>query len=1140
MATGRPVSAALGIVGEELLFSGIAAEASGPFQSLRGSLPLSRSLRRCFLALTQAELPPGALLRVAERVGAQQPDAAARIAELARLYQLYRSRLAFGQAKLDSGLALSRRIQLYTQRGGAGLAAVLGLLGLSLTRTEAGLLIGGLHRLPSWDALPGLPAALAALTQLFPVESSAEVSVGLPQLPEAEGEPVAAALEQGLKPVLEALYARHQLAVEIAWQPLGPAVAEEAYESAWGRFVRGLFRPASSPPLVTPDELAPSLLAISAQPSPAAEARLCAQRVRDLIDAGVPPGEIGIVVENPSRRARVARALRRYGVPVSLPREARSFADCPRSELPPPLSLPLQIYELLQQGLPREGLLSVLTSSYLRLPLPEEAGDAGALARALRGAGVRALAGSSQEELRRRIREWLRLQRGKRDRSADPASATEAEPVELRQLSLLLAELASLPSHGSIRQQTQALARLCERLALGLRAQGLTAPPAELEASEEGELSARERGLSTLSALARDQAAMAVLRRILLQLPLAAEALRLGEQGVSQVQFAALLRALCQRLWAETLHQLEPAGGQDAVQLGGLFELPLVPRRQLFCLGLIESELPATSAEDPLLSDDERALCNRLLGAALLPLSRSTAERSPLRFVELLAHSQAAQLSYPRADEEGRPLLPSSFVAAVLHAAGRPGPDEDLPAASLAPSEDGAAISAARHPSELWRCVAPTLARADGGSGLPRALAIALGRRDRARRSRLLSRLALERARTAWFLSLSQAGGGPSDRFALPAGPYSGQLSDPRLIGELASRLPGDASRPLSASALEDYARCPYRFFVYRVLHAAPIEEGSDDLDPLTSGRLHHRVLEKFFGERRDRGALPLGGDAEERQHLLAVIDQVLIEFDERERTGHPSLFRARLRRLRSDLLRLLAREAESPLEPGCQPSLLEHPFGPLRIAAQNDTGLNPATDDALHIAGIIDRIDIGPGRALVLDYKTGQIKRYQDYLRSELLVTSFQLPLYAAAVQADPLVRARAGLGSDAAEVPLQVSARYYAVRQAAVSAPLSDEGLFALAGPARAAAAEQNVAEVAYRLWRRLRAGDFRIAPKTCEGCGLESVCRIGSAGVERLLEGAESLESESSGRLSEGGSGSRQSAGWASARTPAGEPD
>lgn len=1144
MATGRPASAALGIVGEELLYSCVAGEAEGPFLRLRGSLPLQRSLRRCFLALTQAELPPGTLLRIADKLATAEPESAVRLRELARLYQRYRSLLSAGGVKLDSGLAQVRRLQAGGDGGSRGSVAVLSQLGLTVSETRGGLQIGGLHRLPSWDALPNQHVALTVLTQLFPADAAAGTSVCLPQLPEVGDDPVAPALDQGLRPLLESLYARHQLGLEIEWQALGPALRDGAQDSAWGRFVSGLFRPASAASLVLADELAADRLTIAGQPSPAAEARLCAQRVRDLLDTGVPPDQIGIVVENPARRARLARALRRYGVPFCLPLDARSFADCPRAELPPPLSLPLQIYELLQQGLPREGWLAVMTSPYLHLPLPDEAADAGALARALRGAGIRALSGSSQEELRRRIREWLRLQRTGRGSAREGAGApgSEEEPVELRQLSLLVGELSSLPSHGSVRQHAQALARLCERFALAPRAQGLAEPIADEPVDADAALAAVERSVAAVAALARDQAAVAVLRRALYELPLAADALRLGEHALSRQAFACLLRSLCQRLWADALRQSSRSATVDGVQLAGLFDLPVVERRYLFCLGMIEGELPAAAAEDPLLSDDERALCNRFLGTAVLPLARSRIDAAPLRFAELLAHSQAAHLSYPRADEEGRPLLPSSFVATVLQAAGRDA-EAPEPAAVLgaAPAERDPLAAQARHPSELWRYAAPAFARPEGGAGLPGAVASTLARIDRGRRSRLLSRLAMERARTAWFVALSQTG--ESDVFAEPAGPHSGQLSDRGLIGELASRLPGDARRPLSASALEDYARCPFRFFVYRVLHAAPIEEGSDDLDPLTNGRLHHRVLEKFFVERRDRGALPLRGEAEEREHLLTVIDQVLLEFDERERTGHPTLFRARLRRLRGDLLRLIAQEAQAPLEPGCQPALLEHPFGPLRIAAQNDA--EPATvgDDALHIAGVIDRIDIGPGRALVLDYKTGQIRRYQEYLRSELLRTSFQLPLYAAAVQADPQVAARAGVNLEGASRSLQVSARYYAVRQAAVSPPLSDEGLFALAGPARAAAGEHNVAEVAYRLWRRLRGGDFRVAPKTCEGCGLESVCRIGSAAVDRLPEGADSLESESSSPVSGGGRGSRQSAGWASARTPSagsGPPD
>ncbi|PSM30617.1 hypothetical protein BVG81_009600, partial [Haliangium sp. UPWRP_2] len=455
---------------------------------------------------------------------------------------------------------------------------------------------------------------------------------------------------------------------------------------------------------------------------------------------------------------------------------------------------------------------------------------------------MRALSGSSQDELRRRLSEWLRLHNSKRGRGAAEGECLPGtEPIELRQLSLLLAELASLPAHGSIRQHIQALSRLCERFALGQRAMGSAELLTSEGDSEPTSMTEAERAVDAASALARDQAAVAVLRRVLHLLPLAAETLRLGEQGLSRPQFAALLRALCQRLFADVQRQPTPSASVGEVQLGGLFELPVQPRRGLFFLGLIEGEMPASAAEDPLLSDDERALCNRLFGGAILPLSRSVAEAAPLRFVELLAHAQTAQLSYSRADEEGRPLLPSSFIAAAWQASGREGPVDESSAPPATPAERNLSAAEARHPSELWRFAASALVGNVSVGGLPAAVALALGRRERDRRLRLLSRLEVERARAAWFLTLSTAGEGANQPFDMPAGAYSGQLSDRRIVAELASRLPGDARRPLSASALEDYARCPYRYFVYRVLHAGPIEEGSDDLDPLTSGRLHHR-----------------------------------------------------------------------------------------------------------------------------------------------------------------------------------------------------------------------------------------------------------------------------------------------------------
>lgn len=1147
MAQGRPPLSALGPVGEELLFACVAAEAEGPLFSLRGSLALQRSLRRCFLALTQGNVAPASLSRIAERLRTRKEAAADRVTELSRLYGRYRSLLSASGAKLDSGLALLRQLHALAENAPAALWA----LGLSAVLDGQGqLVISDLHRLPSWDSLPTLHAVLQVCATLFGESSGRGARVRLPQLEDADpslGPPER--LDAALKLVLEPLYERHDLPLEIDWHPLGPAVAEDAAETAWGRFLRGLFRPANAQPLVRAQELSSEVLSVTAQPSPAVEARAVARSIRDRIAAGTPASEIAVVVEDPARRTRLEAALRRYGVPLEKPVETRSYSDgAGRCDLPPPLALPLSIYDLLQQGLPREGLLAIITSSYVRLPLPDDAADASALARALRGAGIRALSGSTQEELQRRIREWLRLQNSKHGHGGAVGSPKEpsepsqgpgdaATPVEIRQLSGLLSELFALPQNGTLRQHAQALLRLCERLRLFDQALGFAG--ALLEGEAQADADAYAAGVAL--ALARDQAAVAVLRRVLTELPTRADVLRLSELQLSRERFATLLRALCLRLWADAMRQARPQG--DAVHVAGLFDLPVRPRSVLFFVGLIEGEQPATLPEDPLLSDDDRKTVNRLLGQAVFPLSRHRSDASPLRFAELLAHSSAAHLSYPRADEEGRPLLPSSFVAAVLHAAGREGGDADRhvpaePAARIPPPEQ------ARHPSELWLHAAPAFFHGESADAAARVLASALSRHQRDRRRRLLSRLGVERARAQWFSSLSQLDGDPRtaghilslQKDATPeanpqaAGPFCGQLTSERLIAALSARLPGSAKRPLSASALEDYARCPFRFFTYRVLHAAPIEEGSDDLDPLTSGRLHHRVLEKFFVVLRDQGRLPLRGDEFERALLLRIIDEVLVEFDESERTGHPTLFRARLRRLRSDLLQLIEKEAREPIEPGCLPTLLEHRFGPLRIAAQDEAShaegaeINEQSDGALHIFGIIDRIDIGPGRALVLDYKTGQIRRYQDYLRAQLLVTSFQLPLYAAAVRADPRVQALAAGGArqgdevaGSSEAGLQVSARYYAVRQAAVSAPLADDGLFALSGAERKQAGKHNVAEVAYRLWRQLRSGDFRVAPKTCEGCGMEAVCRIGTASIDRVTQ-SEPAESEATSQVTD----------------------
>lgn len=1109
----------LGPLGEVLLVDEVAAAAEGPLRGMAATAGLRRALERAFQAAACVDLKPSTLAALARRLSRAEKASArgsATTAEVARLYRRYREHL--GPRRLDAALLWHR-----------------GLLGLAQSPELAGVEVVelcGLHR--AGDGSVPTPHGLMAVIDAL-CESGRRVRVLLPQVDERP------LLAQALAPLYDALFRKHELNVDELHVPLGPEVAGD---SAWARFLRGLFLKTGTAPLVQVGEIGEAQLACCPLPSPRAEAQQVARRIRDLLAAGTPPGAIALIAQRPERRRCLLEALSRYEVPVYAPPPQGVLGEPRQASLPAPLQALFGLFETVAQGLPREGLIRAMTSRYFRFPGPLH-NRPWQVARALREAGVRELrpAGpAAQAELwsrdgqgallaaprpvaagdyRQRLTQWLRQQasqqRPSRPGPADPpaerpgppaADAPLPEPLAAvaRQVDAVVRELLTLPEAATLAEHCTALRRLAERLQLTERTTAFTPETARLADPQDAEpadpaaqaFDADESAALLASeclAQARDQAALAALRQALDELPRLGRRLGLHAQPLTRARFAALLRAALLRL-------LPPPGPLGCpgtgVFVGELAQLSGQRWAHLFITGLVDGELPQRTPEDVVLDDDDRRALNRLCDAPVWPLAQQDSERAPLLFAEALAHTQAAHLSWATADEEGRPLLRSPLVDAVLQAAARPEPARwRVP---LLPWPDQA-----RHRAELWARAAlrpgpgdpqtgtaaatePPEARFGGEAPRVRTcspvLLDALAEYDRGRAARLRARIAVEQQRGRWFSGLA-AGLAPALLDSL-AGPFVGRLSAGEGVERLQPRLPGSPEHPLSASALEDYAKCPFRFFVRRVLKATPVSEGGEDLDPLASGRLHHAVLERFFLNRRDCGRLPLRDDADDRAAMEQAIDEELRRFHVQERTGHPELLKVRVRRLRADLLRLLTREASAPVDPDCVPARFEHHFGPLAIRGADDTD---GAGMALHIEGIIDRVDLGRGRAVVLDYKAGRLVRYEELLRSHLLETSFQLPLYAAALTVDESLR-------DGGPPLTEVAARYYSLRQGRVSRPLQDAEMISLDPAVRRRVPERNVAEVAYRLWRRLRAGDFRVAPRTCEGCGLESSCRIPAA--------------------------------------------
>ncbi|MFO0574533.1 MAG: PD-(D/E)XK nuclease family protein [Polyangia bacterium] len=1174
----------LGPLGEALLLDQLAEEArrpdgegsgpgAGPLAGMAGTAGLRRSLQRFLGAASYGALLPQTLARAAQRLGRDGGPGgalrAARVTELARLLRRYRSLL--GSRFLDAGLAWQLGLQALAESPPPELRAadVIEVHGLHRALDAGGGGAGG-----EGDLGPTPHALLAAVAAL--ARTGKRVEVVLPDV----GEPPELALSvdasepdsplaAALGPLLSGLHRHHTLDLNEAPAPLGPYADPE---TPWGGFVLRLFagrsRPAGPPPPIA--ELPAGCVTLAPLPSPRAEALHVAAAVRELLDGGVPPGALAVVAQSPERRARLVEALGRYRVPVAARPLLPTAAVLGRA-LPPPLTLLLSIYELLdgnlagrgREGVPREGLILLLSSSYLRFPGLERPWH---LIRALRAAGVRELhpaeraapaaptlfddspvpGGEPGEPVwRTRLLQWFRQQASARRDGAGTLSAEQQ--AQLEHVDAAVRELYELPEDAPLSRHAAALRRLCERLGWFRRCLAPLRPPAPGSLDgEAGDRALPREGLelltAELAARARDAAAASALLRVLDELPLWARRLGLpAERGtITRPRFAGLLRAALGRTYVPPgagLGMADEVTGlpsESAVFVGELGCLPVRPRQHLFLCGLLDGELPARPPEDVLLDDDDRRSLARLLDATVWAGSQHDAVRAPLLLCEALSHSRAAHLSWPVADDEGRPLLRSSWVEAVQRAA-RPGtePLGEPPRlrTPLLPWPD-----AARHPAELWTRAAlsrsllavdeaPLVGSGPGAWARRRsapALLPVLAGRERARAASLRARLAIEQSRGRWFTALA-AVAEPTDEALEPlAGPFSGRLGAPQLVALLQPRLPGSPKHALSASALEDYAKCPFRFFVRRVLKATPLQEGGEDLDPLASGRLHHAVLERFFLERRKSARLPLRGDDDDRAAFSQALDQELGRFAQQERTGHPALFAVRARRLREDLWRLIEREAREPIEEGLLPALFEHRFGPLEIAAVRGSPGEAEDGMALHIEGIIDRVDVGVGpggvRALVLDYKAGRLARYEELLGpTKLLQTSFQLPLYAAALTVDPTLRARAEEAGVAA-APVRVGARYYSLRQGRVTRPMADAPeLISLDPAVRRQAPEHNVAEVAYRLWRRLRAGDFRVAPRTCEGCGLEAVCRISRAAPPPEAEAATPSErTPSSGPL------------------------
>ena len=485
------------------------------------------------------------------------------------------------------------------------------------------------------------------------------------------------------------------------------------------------------------------------------------------------------------------------------------------------------------------------------------------------------------------------------------------------------------------------------------------------------------------------------------------------------------------------------------------------PRRSraLFVLGLIEGEFPAKSAERAPYTIIEREEL-RQSGIDLTETSTDAGADLTQFYKAMSRANERLYLAHSRTDLTGGELLPSYLI-------------EEVSAVAFA-KQVRIAQGVARTNQSINRDVASLeelarlTARAIGDSASEGRLFVnALD--DRARAS---SRL-LDRQLPSWKATLRGAAVEHRRLDGRERDIYDGIIRERGLIGRLKKRF--GPEHLWSASQINDYGSCPFRFFAKHALKLDPPSEPGEGFTPNRLGMAYHEILENLY-IRLESNGIPVSTESPEAVVPVVeeVVEEVLQKLLDAGTIRKNALWDFDKSEIKRRVVRLLHKESEWNEETPATPVHFERKFGiegtePLIIEAE---------DGQVRLRGQIDRIDERDDGLVVIDYKTRRTPiRHSDALDGRDL----QLPIYAMAA-------------SRVIEKGKTVASAYYLhihSRKKGSELPHKDISVESLIEHA-----ENHIRDYV----TRARNGQYPIKPndnRCYTGCEFDVMCRIGSLG-------------------------------------------
>ena len=106
--------------------------------------------------------------------------------------------------------------------------------------------------------------------------------------------------------------------------------------------------------------------------------------------------------------------------------------------------------------------------------------------------------------------------------------------------------------------------------------------------------------------------------------------------------------------------------------------------------------------------------------------------------------------------------------------------------------------------------------------------------------------------------------------------PFTGYLNSGG--DDVLQKLNSYSQKQYSISQLETYAKCPFKFFVERVLNIEKIEEPTEDIEAIEMGRLLHEILFEFYTKIRDAGLEISGSDEKTFSEIKNILWEIADE----------------------------------------------------------------------------------------------------------------------------------------------------------------------------------------------------------------------------------------------------------------------